>query len=358
MRPYERLPMPMPMDFDPAAEEPGFFYDNFAKHFIPDMIQMMDTGLTIDQEAVEDLRKTVDKVLISVTETLGNNALIKEFQTARLPYAQKKHAEKCTAAVREIDYYMREFKDSDVLHRTWVVNTHLESIGKGNYAEEKWTLRDLKKFNVFMGDALITAICQRRPLAHNDSIKKGMVALAEYKLELWNRPRYDNAEKPVELPAFNPGSHKQMKEFFEMVKANPIAFSKDTGEASWGRDQLEILQKETEPMSSLSDALAAMIDYSSSSIIKTNFLKAFDKFTVDGVLHGNIKLFGAKSFRNTSNSPNLLNAPSTGSIYAKPLKRCFITPDGKVVYTADLCALEDRVVANISGANNRCHIFL
>ena len=53
MRPYQHLPMPMPKDFDPGVEEPDFFYNNFVKHFIPDMIQLMDTGLHIDQDAVE-----------------------------------------------------------------------------------------------------------------------------------------------------------------------------------------------------------------------------------------------------------------------------------------------------------------
>jgi len=93
-------------------------------------------------------------------------------------------------------------------------------------------------------------------------------------------------------------------------------------------------------------------------LLRTIFLKHSIPYTIDGVLHGNIRLFGAKSFRNTSNSPNLLNAPSTGSIYAKPLKRCIRAPDGHVIYTADLAALEDRVIANLSGDQNKKNIFL
>lgn len=108
----------------------------------------------------------------------------------------------------------------------------------------------------------------------------------------------------------------------------------------------------------LKEILEAFIDHSNTNIIETNFIKNFYKYTVDGILYGNYKLFGTKTFRLTSNSPNLLNMPATGSIYAKPLKRCFVVPDGWVLYAVDLSALEDRVIANLSKDKNKCSLFL
>jgi hypothetical protein len=354
MRPIEHLPIKMPWEHDPGPE---FFYRNIVHPIIPDMLDLMTVGLTIDQEAVEELRVTITDVLSNVDSTLAKNPLILRHQKEVLPRAQQEHADKATAATRTPEYYLSEFKPSDMVHRTWVMNTYLKSISRSKDCRDKWPVAGMKKYNIFLSDPFIKSLVDKSTSSQNQHVISGMRALAEYKSELWNRPREEKAKEPVTLDNFNPGSNKQMREFFAMLGIEPMEYSAKTGEASWDREAVEQVLKTTDDPD-LKQCLVAFVDHSFGGIIRSNFLKAFDTYTIDGKLHGNMRVFGAKTFRPTSNSPNLLNMPSTKSIYAKPLKRCFRAPDGMVVFTADLSALEDRVIANLTKDTNKCNIFL
>lgn len=93
-----------------------------------------------------------------------------------------------------------------------------------------------------------------------------------------------------------------------------------------------------EQLKDLQDVISCFLDYSNSSIIKNNFIEAFYKNTINGVLYSNFKLFGTRTFRLTSSNPNTLNLPATGSIYAKAVKRCFTAKPGWIIYQVDLAA--------------------
>jgi len=355
LRPFQQLPFPAPADYDPGPE---FFYSNFVHPLSIDAIKLMCTGLHVDYDAVEELRSTIDEVLSNVDAVLLRNPVIQDYQKIRAKKAQKIHYKKSTEAVRDPSYYLKPYENT-VEHRTWVVNTYLKSLGLEKDMKDKWVVKDLKEYNIFKEDRHLRSIIDKSLKPDSKVALDGMKALAEAKAELWNRPRYDKANSKASVDPFNPGSAKQKQELFDMLGIEPFAVSEKTDDGSWGRDYIEMLQKQVEGTNPvLEEILECMIDHSYSGIIRSNFLKAFDTYTIDGVLHGNLKVFGAKSFRPTSNSPNLLNMPSTKSKYAKPLKKCFTAPEGKLVYAIDLSALEDRVISNLSGDVNKSNIFL
>lgn len=357
MRPIQHLPIDLPKDYDPSIEDPNFFYENFAKPLVKDMIRMTNKGLRVDQKAIEELRTTIDAVLDQVEKTLANNSIIKKYQEKMYPKLVQEYKDKVLGSVRTKEDYLKEYNPKNIVHRTWAVNSYLVCINKDDKVKDKWTVADLKKLNIFLKDRFIETAISGKLHPDNAYVKEGMLELATYQAELWNKPRYEKSKEPVIVPAFNPGSAKQLQELFTMLGVEPITVSKKTGNASWNRDNIELLFKTTDNPELL-EVLQAVIDHSFSGIIKSNFLAAFDSFIVDGRLHGNIRVFGAKSFRPTSNSPNLLNMPSSKSIYAKPLKRCFVASEGRIIYTADESALEDRVIANLSGDKNKQNIFL
>lgn len=354
MRPFEHLPIPMPKDYDPGE---AFFYNNFVQPFITDMIKMMAAGLHVDEFAVDALRKTVGEVLNEVDAKLLRNPIVQKYQLKRSKKVQKAHYSKHTKNTRNAEDYYKDY-DGSILHRTWVVNTHLKNIHAEKDCRDKWSIADLKNYNIFKDDIFISKVIDKSISTESETVINAMNELAQYKADLWNRPRYDKANSKAPVDPFNPGSAKQKQEIFDMLNIEPMAYSDDTGEASWKRKYIEELQKQLQSKDKdLDELLQCLIDHSFSGIIQNNFIKAFDTFTIDKVMYGNIKLFGAKSFRNTSNSPNLLNMPSTASIYAKPLKRCFVAPEGYLIYAIDLSALEDRVIANLSGDENKINVF-
>ena len=108
--------------------------------------------------------------------------------------------------------------------------------------------------------------------------------------------------------------------------------------------------------------LKALLELNKVSKILDSFLPVFLDKTIpknDRVwLHGAFNLGGTVSGRLSSNNPNMQNLPSTGSIYAKPVKKCFSAPDGWLLIGADFASLEDRISALTTKDSNKLKVYI
>lgn len=355
--PHDLLPAPEPRTVSPPED---YFYDNVVKHLVKDTVRIMNTGLPIDLDRVEELEVELDSIIAEVKTTLANNTYIQQYLNLRYSNQIQAYQEAQLSKLRQPDAFLKPFDSKKPDHRSYFMYLFAQRQGIQQPTEllptgiPKWSAKDVKKLSTtrpILQRLLIGTLTDAETL-------EAMQLLAQHKADLFNKSYEDKANAPnIPYPEFNPSSPQQKQELFTMLGIKSEASSKATGDDKWDRAQIERLLKETsDPI--LQELLQAFIDFSFAAIVRNNFIEAFYKYTVDGRLHGQYKLFGAKSFRYTSSNPNMLNSPSTKSKFAKPIKRCFIAPEGFIVGGIDYSALEDRVFANLTKDANKCALFL
>lgn len=325
------------------------FYDNTAKHLIKDTVRVMMNGLPIDLDKVQELEKVLIEQLAKVDEDLANNSIVKVYLKQKYGKLIDAYKEDRASKLRSSDYYLKPFKHSDMAHRSFFMKVYSRDHDIPVIEEElfegipKWTVKRVKTLSE--SRPILKRLLNGELHDSHPIVQEAMQLLAETKANLHNKSYFAQIQNPqVEPPKFNPGSAQQKAEVFAMlgIESNTTT---DSGAPKWDRAEIERVNAETDD-EEIKLFTQSLIDHSFAAIIQNNFIKAFYNYTIDGRLYGNLRLLGAKSARYTSNSPNMLQMPSTGSVFAKPVKECFIAPEGYVVGTIDYSALEDRVTAN------------
>ena len=171
--------------------------------------------------------------------------------------------------------------------------------------------------------------------------------------------------------AFNPGSGPQIAFLlFEYLKL-PILQTTDTKAPSTDGKTLKALieriNNDPEYPPEYAELIGHIVELTNASKILNTFIPAFKNNSIskDGwaYLHGGFNLGGTKSGRLSSSDPNLTNIPSTGTIYAKPIKQCFQAPppnqgdDGWLFVGADFFSLEDKVSALQTRDPNKLKVY-
>lgn len=355
--PHDLLPAPEPRTYEPSDT---YFYDNVAKHLIKDTVRIMMNGLHIDLDKVSQLETTLDSQLATVATTLAANPLIQSFLAVQHKDQIAAYTADRKSKMRPPSHFRKPFDASNMTHRSFFM--HVWSQRQGHPEPTDLLPIGIPKYPVNLcrkyPDPIIKKLLAGDLDDTNPIVIQAMDLFCQRKADIYNDKYVSQIQAPdVPFPTFNPASSPQKQAFFDYLGIEPLAYSKDTGLPSWGRDQIEELAKTTTDPD-LSEVLQCFIDHSFAAIIRNNFIEAFYKYTIQDRLYGTYRLLGAKSGRFTSQNPNMLNQPSTGSIFAKPIKQCFTAPPGTVICAIDYAALEDRVMASLSRDANKCGLFL
>lgn len=160
---------------------------------------------------------------------------------------------------------------------------------------------------------------------------------------------------------FNPNSNPQLQRLlYDTLGLPEIDFTASKAPATGGKTIKKLKHHTSDPEILL--ILDSLIQVAEVSIILNTFISAFKNKVLgkaDGrvYLHGNFNLGGTVSGRLSSSGPNLQNIPSTGSTYAKHVKRCFKAPDGWIMVGADFASLEDRISALTTKDPNKLKVY-
>ena len=357
--PWEQLPAPNPMT---AKYPEAHFYHHTAKFLVRDTVRIMMNGLPIDLNEVKLLEDKLETILDEVQSRLNNNPAVQRYITSRHESMIEAYKKVQRSKVKSPNDFLVPFSSKKVVHRCFFMDVFADKVGLKKPEEKlaqgcsKWSVKLIRQF-VAKYPPLKTLL-DHKVSPDSPTALEAITRLAINAADKHN-DKYLSLIKtpPISRPEFNASSPKQKQELFSFLGYASDKTSKTTGEDSWDREQIEHLNSISVD-EDIIELTQAFIDHSFSAIVKNNFVSAFYRYTLEGALYGQYKLLGAKSGRFTSSKPNMLNTPSSKSIFAKPVKKCFTAPPGFVVGAIDYAALEDRVMGNLSGDVNKKGVFL
>lgn len=364
--PWDQLPMPNPVGADLPE---SYFYHNTAKFLIKDTVKIMVNALPIKLEEVAELEKVLVDILDEVADSLANNPTVRAF----LENVHKDnigfYIKDRKSMLRSPSYYKKPLNLSNIEHRSFCMEVIAKRLGidspeliEGDLVP-KWSVKLVRKLATQY--PVMNKVVDKSLPPDGDIATEAMNNMAAAKAEKHNKKYIDqinNAKDIVPFPVFNPASSLMKQKIFAWLGIKSEAVSEKTGDDSWDREQITLVNKTT-PDEDVKSFTSTLIDHSFAAIVKNNFIAAFYRYSFDDPVHeysklaGQYKLLGAKSGRYTSSNPNMLNTPSSRSIFSKPVKKCFTAPEGFIVATTDFSALEDRVIANLSQDQNKLGIF-
>lgn len=207
--------------------------------------------------------------------------------------------------------------------------------------------------------------------ADSDRAVNAIMASPEVaQLEKWLNQRYadkKNSEWKVKRMTadeadekFNLNSPIQLQHLLYQIMGLPVIALTAKKQPSTEGDTLQALVNHTDN-DSYKKLLGHIVDFKAVDKILSTFIPAFEASpqASDGwhYLFGFFNIGGTLSGRLSSNGPNLQNLPSTGSKYAKIVKKMFSAPKGWLFVGLDFASLEDRISALTTKDPNKLKVY-
>lgn len=244
--PHDLLPITRPLE-DTEVLPDTYFYDNVVQHLIKDIIRIEANGIPVDLEEVRKLDTVVTTVLEKVQDTLQNNPVMLEFLLKQSSIKQVAKIEELSSKKKTYEEFIKPFNISNEVHRTYLVNVYLTSVGKTDMCLDKWTIKDLKKLNQIIGSQTIQKILDKKIVTFMQKhIDVAMENLAKDKADIHNKNKVENKIESIKqsnnVSLFNPSSPLQKQNLFDYYNIESESETA-TGKPQWNRAELERLQK-------------------------------------------------------------------------------------------------------------------
>lgn len=333
-----------------------WFYKNVARAIIPVTIEMMNTGLPLNMDNVHKLDSELDSILGTAdTEVLQLPTVLKCWEQFKENKAQAK-VEKYKEGVDSSS--VKIYKPTNQVYINLFVRIKYPTKELPSKAKN-WTPTVIATF-----DAVLAQAIKDKNLESLRTAPKYANIFEEVETILTNQKVQEKQAKIEETAAstyhraildleFKPLASAQQKKFIfkEGFKLSAINKSMITGEDSFNKEELNRLIKTLPEGTELYKYVELCLTYSGGAIVKNNFVKNFKEFVHNGRIHSDYRIGSTKSFRAASGGKlNLLNLPSSASVFAKPIKKCISVPNDEWAWlTLDYQALEVSVSASVSG---------
>jgi len=169
--------------------------------------------------------------------------------------------------------------------------------------------------------------------------------------------RVDKLENPGNYITlgYNPYNYSQLTKMWIAFGLESDEVSKDTGQMSFSGPVLKELAKST--TGDVQEIIKLQLEIAESKNMITQYIPKYLGSSVDNRVYGSIRLMGTISGRLSGKAAkmqgeaqhqtgiNLVTQPSSSSAFAKPVKKLFIAPEGKLLVQIDYANLEGHVGA-------------